>query len=56
LKHFKERGWHATISSDCHDARYIRQSFEDAGELLKAAGFREYYVLTKEGFKAVSLD
>jgi histidinol-phosphatase (PHP family) len=56
LKFFKERGWKATISSDCHDARFLKQSFDDAGELLKAAGFREYYVLTKDGFKAIPLD
>lgn len=56
LKYLKERGWNATISSDCHDARYLKQSFEQAGELLKSAGFREYYVLTKDGFKAIPLD
>lgn len=56
LKFFKEKGWKATISSDCHDARFLKQSFDTSAELLKAAGFREIYVLKKDGFKAVPLD
>ncbi len=56
LKEFKERGWGAAISSDCHDKNFLKQSFDDAEELLKAAGFQEIYVLKESGFEAVPLE
>jgi histidinol-phosphatase (PHP family) len=56
LKELKARGWGATISSDCHDRRFLKQSFGDAAEMLKAAGFKEIYVLKSSGFEAVPLD
>ncbi|MBQ9747429.1 MAG: histidinol-phosphatase HisJ family protein [Clostridia bacterium] len=56
LKELKARGWGATISSDCHDRRYLKQSFGEAAEMLKAAGFKEIYVLKASGFEAVPID
>ncbi len=55
IKEFKARGWGAVISSDCHDGRFLDCAFEDARELLIAAGYKEKYILTSGGFKAVEV-
>ena len=55
IKEFKERGFGAIISSDCHDGRYLDCGFENAGELLIAGGFTERYILTDSGFRAVEI-
>ncbi len=55
IKEFKARGFGAVISSDCHDGRYLDCAFEDARELLLASGFKERYILTKNGFTAVEV-
>jgi hypothetical protein len=34
----------------------MRQSFDDAEEILKSVGFREVYVLKSTGFEAIPLD
>lgn len=52
LKEFKRQGFGAMISSDCHDAQYLDCYYNEAKELLSACGFREIYVLTKNGFEA----
>ncbi len=56
LDELKRLGFGAVVSSDCHDCRYLDQSFPDAFELLKAHGFREIYSLTKNGFIAQPLE
>ncbi|MEE0896405.1 MAG: histidinol-phosphatase HisJ family protein [Acutalibacteraceae bacterium] len=53
IKEMKRLGFGAVISSDCHDAKDLTCCFKDAEELLKFCGYKEHYVLTKEGFKAV---
>ncbi len=55
IKEFKERGFGAVISSDCHDMTKMDAGFEDAAELLRACGYTERYILTDSGFTAVSL-
>ncbi len=55
LRAFRERGFGAVISSDCHDARNLRCGFGDAAALLRACGFTERYILTKGGFEAIPL-
>ena len=55
VKEFKRLGFGAVISSDCHNAEFLDHRFDDAAELLKECGFTERYVLTKNGFEAVSL-
>ena len=55
LKRFKERGFGAIISSDCHNADQLDCAFSEAAELLEACGFNERYILTKRGFEAVAL-
>ena len=56
LRAFRERGFGAVISSDCHDAAFLDCGFSDAVELLKAHGFTERYILTRDGFRAVALE
>ena len=55
LKHFKEMGFNAIISSDCHDGRYLDCHFNESAELLKECGFKEKFVLTDEGFVPAEL-
>ena len=55
LKHFKEMGFNAVISSDCHDGRYLDCHFKESAELLKACGFKEKFVLTDQGFVPAEL-
>lgn len=55
IKEMKRLGFGAVITSDCHNKDYLDSYFDEAAELLKECGFKERYVLTDEGFKAVSL-
>ena len=55
LKEFRKMGFGAVISSDCHNAEYLDCGFELARNLLWDAGFREQYILTGSGFRAVPL-
>ena len=56
LRAFKERGFGAVITSDCHNASLLDYGFCEAAALLRAYGFTEKYVLTDSGFTAVALD
>lgn len=55
LRAFKDSGFGAVITSDCHDRNFIDCYYEEAEELLRAAGFRSKWMLTQEGFKEVVL-
>lgn len=55
IKELKRLGFGAVITSDCHNKDFLDCGFDDAVELLKNCGFNERYILTKNGFKAVSL-
>jgi histidinol-phosphatase (PHP family) len=50
MKELKRLGFGAVITSDCHDAALLDCGYELAAELLKECGYKEHYVLTKEGF------
>lgn len=56
VRRLKEKGFGAVITSDCHDARCLEHGFTTACALLRECGFREYYVLTDSGFRAVALE
>lgn len=55
LQEFNRCGFGALITSDCHDKAYLDCRFEDARELLAAAGFHSRYILTDGGFTEVGL-
>lgn len=55
IKEMKRLGFGAIISSDCHDMTKMEYGFDMATELLRAGGFKERYILTDAGFKAVAL-
>ncbi len=55
LREFKRLGFGAVVTSDCHDAAYLDCYFRESFELLKACGFTEHYVLTKNGFTAEAI-
>lgn len=55
LKELKSLNKGIVISSDCHNKNHLTQSFDEAALLARNAGFKERYVLTQNGFKAVGL-
>ena len=55
IKAFKECGFGAVISTDCHNKEFLDNNFEDALQLLEAAGFTTRWILTDNGFKEVKL-
>lgn len=55
MKELKNLGFGAVITSDCHDRKMLDCEFEYAAELLKQCGFKERYILTKQGFEPVAL-
>lgn len=55
LKELKRLGFGAVISSDCHNREHLDCNYAQAAELLKHCGFKERYVLTDSGFKAVAI-
>ena len=50
LREMKRIGAQLTLSSDCHDKRYLTHAFPEALELIRACGFGEVYIFTKQGF------
>ena len=56
IKEFKRLGFGVIISSDCHDKNYLDCYFREAEQLLLDCGYREKFVLTKNGFMPVGLE
>jgi len=55
IKHMKQLGFGAVISSDCHNKHLMDFHFAEAKQLLRDCGYTEYFILTKEGFVPVPL-
>ena len=55
LREFRELGFGAVITSDCHDKNFIDCYFEESRALLEAAGFKSRWILTDNGFVEVEL-
>ena len=55
LKELKRLGFGAVITSDCHRKEALDCYYEESRELLRECGFRERYILTDNGFKAVEI-
>ena len=55
LSAMRERGCRICITSDSHSADTIVHAFPHAAALAEAAGFRETWVLAKDGFQPVGL-
>ena len=55
LKEFKNCGLGVVITSDCHDKNYLDCFYNEARELIAAAGFKSKWILTENGFKEVQL-
>ncbi len=50
LPELKRLGFGAVITSDCHDIRKLAVGYDLAEEMLKNAGFTEYYILKNGQF------
>lgn len=55
LKEFKNCGFGAIITSDCHNKEFIDCHYKEAKALLEEAGFHSKWVLTANGFREVKL-
>lgn len=55
IKEFKNCGFGAVITSDCHNKNHLDCDFDNAKELLEMAGYNSRYVLTDSGFKEIAL-
>ena len=55
LQELKRLGFGAIISSDCHDSKKLTCGLQEAEELLKQCGFKERFILTKNGFVPVEI-
>lgn len=55
LKEFKNCGFGAVITSDCHDKNFIDCYYNEARDMLIEAGFRTLWILTSNGFKEVKI-
>jgi histidinol-phosphatase (PHP family) len=53
-KYLREKGFGATISSDCHDKRFVDHGYGDAAEFLREAGFRTKFILTENGQSGIT--
>ena len=56
LQEFKDCGFGAVITSDCHKKEFLDCAFPQAKQWLQDAGFTCVYVLTDEGFAPVALE
>ena len=55
LKEFKNCGFGAVITSDCHNKEFLDCYYKEAKDLLLEAGFNAQWLLTKDGFKEAAL-
>lgn len=55
LRHLRQRGGEVVLTSDCHDARFLRCAFAEAAELARAAGFAQVMTLRGGQFAALAL-
>ena len=50
MKELKRLGFGVIISSDCHDRTKLDLGFDLSRDMLKECGYKEHFVLTKQGF------
>lgn len=55
MKEFRNCGYGAVITSDCHDKNFVDCFFEESRLLLQEAGFTNRWLLTDDGFEEVEL-
>lgn len=51
IDEFKNMGFGALITSDCHNREMLDCHYNEALQLLRTHGFEEIYILTEDGFK-----
>lgn len=55
LREFKNCGFGAVITSDCHDKNFLDCHFAEARQMLMNCGFKNHWILTSKGFREVEL-
>ena len=55
IKELKRQGFGAVTTSDCHNSEWLGIGYDESVELLKHCGYKCIYILTKNGFKPISI-
>ena len=50
MKELKRLGFGVIIASDCHDRTKLDLGYDLSRDMLKECGYKEHFVLTKQGF------
>lgn len=56
LKEWRRRGGMITLSSDCHDVKYLTVGFADSLRLARECGYGELYYFDGKGFVSETID
>lgn len=56
IKEMKRLGFGAVITSDCHDRNFLDCGYDLSKQILLDCGFKEHYIFTDEGFKAIPIE
>ncbi len=55
LLEFKRRGFGVVVTTDCHNGEWLDCAYRESVELLRTVGFKERFILTKNGFVPVEI-
>lgn len=55
LKEFKRRKFGVLVTTDCHNGEFLDCAYQSSVELLREVGFKERFILTKDGFVPIAL-
>ena len=55
LREFKNRGFGVVVTTDCHNGEYLDCHYIESVELLREVGFKERFILTRNGFVPIAL-
>ena len=56
LAELKRRKFGVVITTDCHNSDWLDCHYKESIDLLREAGYRERYILTKTGFAPIAID
>ena len=55
LKRLKERGMRITVTSDCHNSKFLEIGYDISFQMIKEAGFSSVWRIREKQFEEVSI-
>ena len=55
LCHLNNRGARVTVTSDCHDSRFLEIGYDIAFDAIRRAGFKSVWIISEKGFEEISI-